>query len=109
MNMRNGMRPVHPGEILREELDALGRSVNAVSKALGVPVGQGGSAKRRRTANKPDRSSAPARRATCVVDGDCNPDHEGLNLLREPHPFSPAPAVIPDASLTPFRSVSAIA
>ena len=61
MNMRNGMRPVHPGEILREELDALGRSVNAVSKALGVPVGQGGSAKRRRTANKPDRSSAPAR------------------------------------------------
>ena len=38
MNMRNGMRPVHPGEILREELDALGLSANALSKALGVPV-----------------------------------------------------------------------
>ena len=32
------MRPVHPGEILREELDALGLSANALSKALGVPV-----------------------------------------------------------------------
>jgi len=32
------MRPVHPGEILREELDELGLSANALSKALGVPV-----------------------------------------------------------------------
>ena len=24
MNAKNGMRPVHPGEILREELDELG-------------------------------------------------------------------------------------
>ena len=32
------MRPVHPGEILREELDALDLSANALSKALGVPV-----------------------------------------------------------------------
>ena len=32
------MRPVHPGEILREELDELGMSANALSKALGVPV-----------------------------------------------------------------------
>ncbi len=38
MNARNGMRPVHPGEILREELDGLGLSANALSKALGVPV-----------------------------------------------------------------------
>ena len=38
MNMRNGMMPVHPGEILREELDELGLSANALSKALGVPV-----------------------------------------------------------------------
>ena len=35
---KNGMRPVHPGEILREELDDLGLSANALSKALGVPV-----------------------------------------------------------------------
>ena len=38
MSKRNGMRPVHPGGILREELDALGRSANALAKALGVPV-----------------------------------------------------------------------
>ena len=37
-NPRNGMRPVHPGEILREELDTIGLSPNALSKALGVPV-----------------------------------------------------------------------
>ncbi|MCY3769260.1 MAG: HigA family addiction module antitoxin [Gammaproteobacteria bacterium] len=38
MNMRNGMIPVHPGEILRQELDVLDLSANALSKALGVPV-----------------------------------------------------------------------
>ena len=32
------MRPVHPGEILREELDVLGLSANALSRELGVPV-----------------------------------------------------------------------
>ena len=37
-NPRNGMRPVHPGEILREELDTIGLSPNALSQALGVPV-----------------------------------------------------------------------
>ena len=36
MNARNGMRPVHPGEVLRDELDELGLSANALSKALGV-------------------------------------------------------------------------
>ena len=38
MNSRNGMRPVHPGEILRDEIDLLGLSANALSKALDVPV-----------------------------------------------------------------------
>ena len=38
MNAKNRMRPVHPGEILRQELDELGLSANALSKALGVPV-----------------------------------------------------------------------
>ena len=32
------MRPVHPGEILREELEELGLSANALSRALDVPV-----------------------------------------------------------------------
>ncbi len=38
MNSRNGMRPVHPGEILREELETLGLSANVLSKELGVPA-----------------------------------------------------------------------
>ena len=38
MDAKNGMMPVHPREILREELDGLGLSANALSKALGVPV-----------------------------------------------------------------------
>lgn len=38
MTIENGMRPVHPGEILREELKTLGLSANALSKRLGVPV-----------------------------------------------------------------------
>ena len=29
---------MHPGEIMREELNELGLSANALSKALGVPV-----------------------------------------------------------------------
>ena len=36
--VQNGMRPVHPGEILRDELAVLGLSANALSKQLGVPV-----------------------------------------------------------------------
>ena len=32
------MRPVHPGEILREEMEALDLSANALSTALKVPV-----------------------------------------------------------------------
>ena len=38
MNAGNGMRPVHPGELLREELETIGLSANALSKALDVPV-----------------------------------------------------------------------
>ena len=35
----NRMRPVHPGEVLREDyLSPLGLSVNALSLALGVPA-----------------------------------------------------------------------
>ncbi len=35
----NGMRPIHPGEILREEyLVPLGLSANALSRALKVPA-----------------------------------------------------------------------
>ena len=35
--VRSGMRPVHPGEVLREEyLEPLGMSANALSRALRV-------------------------------------------------------------------------
>jgi addiction module HigA family antidote len=36
--MRNDMPPIHPGEILRDELDELGLSANAFAKALAVPA-----------------------------------------------------------------------
>lgn len=36
---KNGMRPVHPGEVLREDyLVPLGLSANALAKALAVPA-----------------------------------------------------------------------
>ena len=38
MSAKNGMRPVHPGEVLCEEFNELGLSANALSRALGVPV-----------------------------------------------------------------------
>lgn len=38
MSTASGMRPVHPGEVLREALDMIGLSANALSKKLGVPV-----------------------------------------------------------------------
>ncbi|MBK8285602.1 MAG: HigA family addiction module antidote protein [Ahniella sp.] len=37
--IRNGMRPIHPGEVLREDfLLPLGLSANALAKALNVPA-----------------------------------------------------------------------
>jgi antitoxin HigA-1 len=39
MSIKNGMRPVHPGEVLREDfLRPAGLSVNALAKALHVPT-----------------------------------------------------------------------
>jgi antitoxin HigA-1 len=36
---KNGVRPVHPGEVLREDfLKPLGMSANALAKALRVPA-----------------------------------------------------------------------
>ena len=34
----NRMRPVHPGEILAEEMQEMDMSANALAKALGVPA-----------------------------------------------------------------------
>ena len=38
MSVANGMRPVHPGEILSEELEELGMSANELAKAIRVPT-----------------------------------------------------------------------
>ena len=38
MSASNGMRPVHPGEILLEELEELGLSTNTLAKALDLDV-----------------------------------------------------------------------
>ena len=37
MDINNGMRPVHSGEILRDEIEAVGLTDLALSKALDVP------------------------------------------------------------------------
>ena len=37
MSARNGMRPVHPGEILRDELAEIELSASALARALDVP------------------------------------------------------------------------
>lgn len=38
MRVRSGMAPVHPGEILAEELEALGLTANALAGQLAVPA-----------------------------------------------------------------------
>ena len=38
MITKSGMPPVHPGEVLREELKDIGMSANALAKAIDVPV-----------------------------------------------------------------------
>jgi addiction module HigA family antidote len=39
MGIKNGMRPIHPGEILREDyLKPLGLSANALAKQLHIPT-----------------------------------------------------------------------
>ena len=37
MSVRNGMRPVHPGEVLLDEIQELAISPHAFAKALDVP------------------------------------------------------------------------
>ncbi len=38
MRPSNGMQPVHPGEILRDELEELGMSASALASELAVPT-----------------------------------------------------------------------
>lgn len=62
MAFRNGMRPVHPGEVLREEfLTPFGMSVNALAKALGVPTPRINDVVRERCGITPDTAMRLAR------------------------------------------------
>lgn len=55
MMIKNGMRPVHPGEILREDyLKPLGMSASALASALRVPAPRINDIVRERRAVTPD-------------------------------------------------------
>ena len=62
MTPSNGMRPVHPGEILREDfLVPLGMSVNALALALRVPATRLHEVVKERRAVTPDTALRLAR------------------------------------------------
>jgi addiction module HigA family antidote len=59
---KNGMRPIHPGEILREELLApLGMSAHALAMALRVPAARINDIVRERRGVSPDTALRLAR------------------------------------------------
>jgi antitoxin HigA-1 len=59
---KNGMRPIHPGEILREEyLVPLGMSVNALAQHLRVPATRINDIARERRGVTPDTAMRLAR------------------------------------------------
>lgn len=62
MMIKNGMRPVHPGEILREDyLKPLGMSASALASALRVPAPRINDIVRERRAVTPDTALRLAR------------------------------------------------
>ena len=62
MSVKNGMRPIHPGEILREDfLVPLGMSANALATALRVPAPRINDIVRERRAVTPDTAMRLAR------------------------------------------------
>lgn len=62
MTFKNGMRPVHPGEILREDyIVPLEVSVNALAKNLGMPTTRLNEIVRERRGITPDSAMRLAR------------------------------------------------
>lgn len=60
--MKNGMRPIHPGEILREEyLAPMGMSANALSRALNVTAARVNEVVRERRGITPETALRLAR------------------------------------------------
>lgn len=84
----NRMRPVHPGEVLREDhLAPLGLSVNALSVALGVPATRIHEIVKERRAVTADTAARLARHfggdATSWLVMQANYDLKTLPTLRE--------------------------
>ena len=74
---KNGMRPVHPGEVLREDyLKPLGMSVNALAKALRVPASRINDIVLERRGMSPDT----ALRVTRYFGGDEDDAQGWINL-----------------------------
>ncbi|MFZ2311535.1 MAG: HigA family addiction module antitoxin [Methylobacter sp.] len=77
--IHNGMRPIHPGEILREDyLIPLGLSVNALANALRVPPTRLHEIVKERRSITPDTALRLARyfggdAQSCKVDLRSNP------------------------------------
>lgn len=62
MHMRNGMRPIHPGEVLREDfLAPLGMTAHALATALRVPAPRINDIVRERRTVTPDTAMRLAR------------------------------------------------
>jgi addiction module HigA family antidote len=81
--LKNGMRPVHPGEILREEyLKPLGMSANALAKALHVPASRINDIVLERRGMTPDT----ALRVTRYFGGD-EADAQGWVILQATYDF----------------------
>ena len=57
--MSNKMRPVHPGEILKDELIELGLSANAMAKDLGVPTNRITAILNEQSTNLPGKAGPP--------------------------------------------------
>ena len=74
MKIKNGMRPVHPGEVLREDfLRPAGLTANALAKVLHVPAPRINDIARERRGVSAD----PAMRLARYFGGDA---HSWLNL-----------------------------
>ena len=97
--MKNGMRPVHPGEVLREDfLAPLEMSANALPRHLHLPVTRVNDIVRERRGVSPDTAAAPgaflrwrraivAQPATGVRLEARRAESRKANCRRDPTPF----------------------
>lgn len=68
MNPKNGMRPAHPGEILKEDfLKPVGITANALAKALRVPAPRINSPAASRHHSRHSDATGPLFRGRCPV------------------------------------------